>query len=279
MFTGSQYGCDTEFFKLMMRHADVDLTLVALELARDAYPGLDFQPTLDWIDARAAELSGAVARADSDLCLLQEIAECLSGEHGICGDRESYDRPESSYLHRVIETRRGIPISLSVVYMAVAERLGVELRGVAAPLHFLTRFDSPRGPLFVDAFGRGRVLNYGECLGWLERISRMPKERLALSLEPVGPRPIIIRMLNNLKALYVRLENWTAAWHVQHRLAALQPASYPERRDLALISLRANRPGTAIDLLQCCLKTCPSDDRELLECQLREARGQIHRWN
>ena len=279
MIVQPEYGCDSEFLKLMMRRTDVNLTLAALELARDAYPGLEFAPTLNWIEARAAELSAAVAAARSDTAALREISECIAERHGVFGERSCYERPDGSYLHRVVETRRGIPISLSLLYMAVAERLGVELSGVAAPLHFLTRFESSRGPLFVDAFGHGRVLKYGECLQWLHQMARLPKDRIAAALEPVGARPIVTRMLSNLKALYVQQERWLAAWHVQHRLAALHPSSYQERRDLAVISVRAHRPGPAIDLLQSCLKTCPSAEREALEHQLHEARGQVHRWN
>jgi len=99
------------------------------------------------------------------------------------------------------------------------------------------------------------------------------------SLKPAGSRTIVIRMLNNLKALYVRQENWPAAWMVQHRLTALAPCSYQERRDLALISLRANRPGHAIDLLHSCLRTCPTDEKPALERHLQEASSQLCRWN
>lgn len=273
------YACDSEFFKLMTRREDVDLTRVALELARDAYPRVDFASTYAWIDARVAELAGVVSRARSDEQVLRELACCIGETHGLFGDQSAYERADSSYLHRVIETRRGIPISLSLVYMAVAERLGIELRGVAAPMHFLVRYESAAGPLFLDAFGRGRTLAHAECVEWLSRMARISKDRIKRALEPVGPRPIVLRMLNNLKALHVQQEHWSAAWQVQHRLTALQPTSYQERRDLAVLSIRANRPGPAIDLLHSCLKACPSGERELLEQQLRQAEGEVHRWN
>jgi regulator of sirC expression with transglutaminase-like and TPR domain len=86
-------------------------------------------------------------------------------------------------------------------------------------------------------------------------------------------------MLNNLKVLYARQSNWSAAWMVQHRLTALQPSSYCERRDLALISLHANRPGPALDLLRSCLRNCPEDEKPTLEHHLQEASSQICRWN
>lgn len=279
MFPDSHFECDAEFLKLMTRRADVDLTAAALELARDAHPRLDFRQTFDWLDDRVRELSGPVARAKTETEALQHLSHCLAEVHGIFGDRCCYERPDSSYLNRVIETRRGIPISLSVLYMAVAERLGLELKGVCAPMHFLTRYESLDGVLFIDAFSHGRILTYRECTDWLRSLCHAPPSHLERALQPATPRDIVIRMLNNLKALYVQQENWGAAWKVQHRLAALKPSSYQERRDLALISLQSNHPGPAIDLLQSCLRTCPSHDKDVLEGHLAEASRQLARWN
>lgn len=270
---------DAEFRKLLTRRTDVDLTRVALEIARDAQPGLDFQPTLDWIDARAAELAGPVARARTERDALEEIGRCLAERHGIFGDPDSYERDESSFLNRVIETKRGIPISLGVLYMAVAERLKLELRGVAAPMHFLTRYDAVDGPLFLDGFTHGRILTAAECLEWLHSISRVPHAEIQRALRPVDARAIVIRMLNNLKALYFRSEQWDRAWVVQQRLTALQPAVYRERRDLALLSVRAGRCAQAVELLEACLRVCPQDEREVLQHHLAQAQGQLARWN
>ncbi len=279
MLFDPHYECDNEFLKLLTRRNDVDLTIVALELARDVYPDLDFHTTLDWIDARAEELSGVVARAKADVDALRELSTCIAETHGIFGEPECYERADSSCLNRVIETRRGIPICLSILYMAVAEKLGMELEGVSTPMHFLMLYESVDGPLFVDAFHRGRILKPTECIQWLCSITRLSKSRIRRTLEPVGPRAIVIRMLNNLKVLHARQENWSAAWLVQHRLTALEPSAYQERRDLALISVRANQPGHAIELLEACLKTCPDDEQEVLQHHLCEAQNQLARWN
>ena len=146
--------------------------------------------------------------------------------------------PKAAFLNRVVETGRGLPITLSILYMAVADRVGIDLRGVSAPRHFLTRFESVDGSLFVDPFARGRIISQRECVRWLCEISGLKKADVRVSLKPVGSRTIVIRMLNNLKALYIRQESWPAAWMVQHRLAALLPCSYQERHNLALISIR-----------------------------------------
>ena len=279
MYAGRSYCEDIEFRKLLLRQSDVDLTAAALEVARDACPRLDFEPTLDWIRERGRELAGPIAKSRTDRDALSALSECIAGRHGIFGTKDAYERAESSYLHRVVETKRGIPISLSLLYMAVAKELGLELSGVSAPLHFLARYESVAGPLFVDAFSEGRVLTKDECMAWLGEISGLDAAKIKIMLKPVTSRTIIVRMLNNLKAIYAKNDQWREAWLVQHRLSSLQPAAYDERRDLALISLKADRTAQAVDLLQSCLRACPAEDKQTLEAHLVEARKQLSRWN
>lgn len=273
------YACDTEFFKLLTRGGDVDLTTAALELARDAYPGIVFQQTYDWIAACAAELAGVAGGVRREREMLSAVGGLLAGEKGIFGDPVCFEEPDGSYLHRVIASGRGIPISLSLLYAAVGQRLGIELQGVCAPAHFLLRYEGVSGPLFVDAYSGGKILTHEECRGWLGGLTGLPEEIVDGGLEPAAPREIIIRMLNNLKRVYAGRENWAAAWSVQHRLTALQPASYQQRKDLAFISLQAQRPGEAVDVLESCRRTCPREDAELLEAWLREAQGRLADWN
>lgn len=274
------FAADTAFRKLLGRQEDhVDLTEAALELARDAYPEMVFEPVFHWIDDRAGELRGPVARAGSDEALLEELAACLAGRHGIVGSREIYEHADGSFLNRVIARKTGIPISLSVLYMAVAGRTGIPLLGVAAPGHFLTCYETIDTPLFVDAFAGGKIRTFEETAAWLQETQRVSRENARSALQPVGPRLIIIRMLNNLKTLHAKQGDWRACWKVQHRLLALQPAAYNERRDWAVISVKAGRAGQALEMLDRCLDTCPPEDRAFLESQRQEARGKLAQWN
>ncbi len=275
----ANYPCDTEFSKLLARRSDVDLTVAALELARDAYPQLEFRETLLWIDELSDGLSAAIASAGTDRAALMLLSNGIARDCGITGDSESYGDPDNSYLHRVIQRKRGIPISLSVLYMAVAERIGLALQGVSAPAHFLTRLETAAGSIFLDPFCDGQLISYEEALSRVRCATGMSSLQSEPFLEPVGPREVIIRMLTNLKANYARLNNWHAAWVVQHRLALLNPVSYEEKRDLGFIALKADRPGEAIDLLEGCLKSCPQEDREPLTLHLQEAQRQLGRWN
>lgn len=279
MLTDFDFARDAEFTKLMARRDDVQLTTVALELARDAYPQLDFAATEEWIAGRASEISSRILKAPNEEEALDLLAQCLAGKYGLKGTREAYQQADSSYLNRIIETRRGIPIGLSVLYMAVANQAGLPLHGVAAPGHFVTRYEAVDGPLFVDAFSAGEVLNLDQMLLRVTLSTGFSEERALCVLEPASPRTIIIRMLNNLKALYFEQEKWDAAWKVQHRLAALQPSSYEERRDLGLISVKANRPGPAVDILETCLKSASECEVTALESHIAEARRQLSQWN
>ena len=279
MFSERDFSDDVEFSKLLLRDSDVDLTVVALEIARDANPALRFEDTLNWIAARAAELSGRAAAAWSEADSLRALSTMLADTYGLMGDEEAYQLPESSYLPDVIARKRGIPISLSILYMAVARAIGVDLQGVAAPQHFLTRFDGIEGTVFLDPFVGGRLMDRDECLHFLHEITSMPESELKPCLKPADSLAIVIRMLNNLKVLHAKHEDWPAAWRVQERLVALKPASYEERRDLAFIAMKSERTQEAIDLLEDCLAECPAEQTALLEQHLDEAKRQLARWN
>ena len=279
MISERDFSADVEFSKLLLRDSDVDLTLVSLEIARDANPDLRFEDTLDWIAARAKELSGRAAGAWSDADALRALSALLADTYGLMGDEAAYQIAESSYLPEVIARKRGIPISLSILYMAVAHAIGIDLRGVAAPQHFLTRFDGVDGPLFLDPFVGGRIMDRDECLHFLHEVTSMPESELQPCLKPADSRAIVIRMLNNLKVLHAKHEDWPAAWLVQERLVAHKPTSYEERRDLAIIALKSERTQEAIDLLEDCLAECHEDQTEILRQHLDEAKRQLARWN
>jgi len=274
-----QFDHDLEFSKLLARRMDVDVTRVALEIARDAQPNLDFTHTIEWISRRASEMTIHIARARSDRAILKEMSRCLFGTHGLHGDKQAYERAESSYINRVIETGVGIPISLSLVYLAVAQRSGVDMSGVAAPMHFLVRLDSMEGPLFLDAFHEGQILNLDDCCSWLESLSGLSTDQIELSLEPASVLEIVVRMLNNLKAVHARHQNWSDMWSVQRRLTALHPGTYEHNRDLAIIALKSNHPGMAFDLLENCLRNCPEKDRSLLQGHLQLAEKMLAMLN
>tara|TARA_R110002072_G_scaffold303140_1_gene495625 strand:- start:123977 stop:124813 length:837 start_codon:yes stop_codon:yes gene_type:complete len=268
-----------EHFQRLLARKPCSLTMINLEIARDAYPELDFVRTLNWFDQRRQELTGHFRGMHSVQEQLETLAQSISIDHEVTGSEAAYRNADGSFLNRVIETGQGIPISLSLLYMEVAERLGLTLSGISSPLHFLTMAETVTGRVFLDGYSGGRLLTEEETVDWLCDLTRMRPEQVERSLQPADDRTIVIRMLNNLCTLYASNEDWSSAWTVQNRLVAISPASYPLRRDLALIAFKAQHSATAARLLKSLLNTCPNEDREFLTSQLEQAQRDIPRWN
>ncbi len=270
-----QFAADTEFRKLLARQPDVDLLTAALELARDGYAGLQFMETHRWIADRVAELQPQTLRAESVDDAMHALADCLAKRYGLNGDPACHQVADGSYLNRVITTGRGIPISLSLVYIAVGRQLGLPVFGIAAPAHFLVGCDSPDGVLILDAYSAGRIFNRKAAVDWLAELTGWPPDAIDETLCPATERAVILRMLNNLKRVHIQDQNWTAALQVQLRLSALQPAVFEERRDLAVIALNAGRTGLALTGIERCLSTCPPDERKDLLQHWQAAKSKI----
>ncbi len=262
---------DQQFMRLVRRETEVDLVTAALEIARDGQGDLDFAPTRSRLQRSIARLTHPVTQAGSDLEELKMLVRHMTEELNLHGDDDCHSDPEASYLNRVLETGRGIPISLSLVYLNVANELGIPLEPISAPQHFLTRLPTDSGNLYIDAFNHGRIMDEPECIAWLCEITEMPASEIRRTLKPVDERTIMIRMLNNLKSLFGNRELWVSAWKVQSRISMLIPGSYRERRDLSILTLRAGRPGEAIDMLKQCLTTCPAEERPMLNQYLSQA--------
>ncbi|MDA1016907.1 MAG: tetratricopeptide repeat protein [Planctomycetota bacterium] len=273
------YVEDLEFTKLIARRPDACLTTAALELSRDVNPQVDFDAVHQWIACVADSVRGEVARAASEWEVMHAFGQCIAEEHGVFGDLNAYEQAESSFLDRVIETKRGIPISLALLYLGVARAAGVDLKDAPAPEHFMVQLQSNEGTIYADPFDHGRLMEEDECLSWMFARTQIPRPAILRLMRPGDPRNIIIRMLNNLKYLYIRHADWDLAWKVQHRLSQLQPASYEQRRDLGVVALRSHRPGKAFDILKACLPSAPKNDREMLEGLINEANGNLVRWN
>lgn len=262
---------DVEFTKLIQRDRNANLTVAALEVAREAQPGLSFRPTLEWISKRALEVQSMLSGRNDPRNQLQALAQCLSGTHGLHGSSSAYDQAEASYLNRVVSTGTGLPISLSLVWWEVARSIGIPLQGVSAPLQFLLRLESEEGPLFVDAFRGGLILDWEECLEWLTDLSQLPEDEVRPMMDPARPREIMTRMLNNLKVLHVKQGHWELAHQVQRRLTALLPGRFDQHRDLGLIAFKAGHYGLAVQLLEDCLRSCDGSERSVLTRHWQEA--------
>jgi len=216
----------------------VDLACAVLEIARDDYPDLDVAGYLRRIDQIAVHV---MERLGSEKTVYHRIAALNSvmfEEHGFHGNRRNYYDPKNSFLNEVIERKMGIPISLSVLYMEVAQRTGLPLYGVSFPGHFLVKYSDDRERIVIDPFNAGEVKSR-ESLGQLLESLYGGKVTLVDDfLEPVTKKQIIRRMLNNLKMIYLQEKNFLKILAVLQRLVVLDPSSAEDTRDRGSVYLK-----------------------------------------
>jgi len=249
----------------------IDLACAALALARIEYPELDVPAYMQ----RLNDLAGRVKRnlranssARETIAILNRV---LFQEEGLRGNRNDYYDPRNSFLNDVLDRKLGIPITLSVVYVEVAGRIGFPMTGTGMPGHFLLKhYDALSGEIIVDAFNGGRVLSIGDCHARLNEIYRGEMEFKPEFLHPVTRRSILTRMLNNLRQIYFTQRNFRKGLMVLDMLLAIPPRSAEMLRERALVRLNLDQyVGAAQDLANY-LKLCPDaadadDVRETLE--------------
>ncbi len=269
-----------EFRRLAAGEHPVNLARIALEIAADAYPELDVEAYLTRIAALTARVRPRCPRSASVRDVLGQINWVLFVEEQLRGNHEDYYDPRNSYLNEVLDRRLGIPISLSVLYWAVAEPLGLAVGGANLPGHFMLRVEDRDATWFVDPFHSGAVLSREMCRRRLAEILQQPVELDEALVAPCSAATIITRMLRNLKAIYLRADDLPSAVPVQRRLAALNPFDADEVRDLGVLCLRAERPGEAVDPLRAYLAASPSDARAPeIATLLATAQRRLAEWN
>jgi regulator of sirC expression with transglutaminase-like and TPR domain len=269
-----------EFRRLLAGAAETDLFRIALEIARDAYPELDAARYEQAVAALASRVRQRCPARENARSVLGQINWVLFVEEGFAGDSETYFDPRNSYLNEVIDRKRGIPISLSVLYAAVAKGVGVTMEGVNLPAHFILRAGVGEEVVFVDPFHTGALLDRHGCEQRISAVLGRPTTLTAAQLAPCSHEQVVARMLRNLKAVYLQADDYAAALPAQRRLAALRPGVAEEQRDLAMLCLRMDRPADAIGPLEAYLKDAPaSDETGTLRGLLREARRTVALWN
>jgi regulator of sirC expression with transglutaminase-like and TPR domain len=212
------------FAELVARPEDeVELDRAALLIAAHARPGLDVATELAVLDALASGCGG------DDL---HSVLEHLFGRCRFRGNPDRYYDPANSYLDRVVATRRGIPITLSVLTVEVARRRGVGLVGVGMPGHFIVRSTSDPD-LFVDPFGAGQILDLEGVTALFHALHGPDATFSEAMLAPVGPRAVVTRMLNNLIAIFSsRRDQQGRLWAARLR-AGIPGASLEDRAEVA----------------------------------------------
>jgi regulator of sirC expression with transglutaminase-like and TPR domain len=239
---------------------DLNLAEAALLIAQEEQPELDIPAYLKRLDELAATVRSRLSESPSFADIIQELNTLLFREEGLAGNQSDFGDPRNSFLNEVLDRKLGIPITLSVVYIEVGQRLGVPLVGVGFPGHFLVKYEDSQGETVLDPFMGGMILTqeqleeklrtmYGPQNPFMSQISKL--------LAPADKRDILIRMLRNLKQIYMQKEDTERALSVTERILLVAPDHPIEVRDRGAIHHRMGHQQLAVRDFQRYLQLAP----------------------
>jgi len=267
------------FAALVADDASFSVVEAAISVAQDDYPRLDPQDALAQIDTLAARLKKRLPADAAPLQKLRLLNRYFFHELGFAGNVNDYYDPRNSYLPEVLKTRRGIPITMALLYIEVATQVGLAASGVSFPGNFLVKLRMPRGEVVLDPFS-GHSLSREELD---ERLVPYRRQRgligdfeapLGLFLQTAPPRDVIARLLRNLKEIHRTASDWPRLLAVQERLVILLPQAWEERRDRGLAHAELGNDGLAAADLAAYLEHRPdAGDAAALHERLDGLRG------
>jgi regulator of sirC expression with transglutaminase-like and TPR domain len=252
------------------------LAPAALAIAGVEYPTLDAAPYLQRLERMGEAAAGRLQRHDGAplSVLIATLNAYLYEELGFSGNRDHYDDPRNSFLNEVLDRRLGIPISLAVVYLEVGRRAGLRLEGVNFPGHFLVRAPAEPGGMdevIVDPFHSGALLSEVDCRHLLRQ---HVGEEAAFDhglLATATRQHVVVRMLVNLKRLYVRMRSFPQARAISDLLLAADPSALAELRDRGLLAYHMEDFAAALKDLEAYLRLMPRGDTSDVEADLDAA--------
>lgn len=243
---------------LLGRDGAVGLDRAALWLATIEHPGLEFSPYLELLDSHAAELGARLHSCNDGVEFVAVANDYLFEELGFAGNAGHYYDPDNSCLNQVLVSRTGIPITLSLVYMEIARRLGRPVFGIGLPGHFIVKYDDGVFSAFIDPFHKGAFLSQTECFDLAsEALGRdvTPDPRI---LGPMSQRHILMRMCYNMRGVYFQRREYPKALQVLDILLAADPRSADDHRHRGLLHLQMKNMRAAKDDLEAYLRLSPA---------------------
>jgi len=246
------------FASLVQSDGNFALFEAAVSLAQDEYPELDVQAVLGEVDTLLERMRRRLPADAGPLQKLRILNQFFFRDLGFGGNVNNFYDPDNSFIHALLITRRGIPISLALLWMELAQGLGLSARGVGFPGHFMVKVNLPMGQAVIDPLS-GQSLSREELSERLEpyrRPSALMEDMdapLGLYLQSAPPRDIIARMLHNLKEIYRTQEDWPRMLSIQERLIVLLPQAWPEYRDRGLAHAEMGNTEQALADLECYL--------------------------
>lgn len=272
------------FAQLVAGEGDIPLLEAAASLAQDEEPELDMEKVLDDVARLLRRVQARLPSGADDLSRLAILTQVFYKDMGFGLNPNNYYAPENSYLHDVLRTRRGIPVSLAVIWLELANGLGLQAQGISFPGHFLVKIQLDGGLVVMDPLT-------GESLGIDELTDRLAPYRegldrlagadldegetpLGLYLQGCPSRDLLARMLRNLKEIHRAQEDWPRMLAVQERLVVLLPQDWSERRDRGLVHAELGHVHEALRDLQAYLEAEPAaPDRMALHARMDDLAG------
>lgn len=255
----------------------IDLVQAALLIASTQYPDLDMVYYTAQLESLAQRVRTELALPTPDLKftlpeeietlhIIEAMNKILFEEEQFHGNRDDYHNPNNSFLNKVLEEHTGIPVTLSLIYAEVGKRVGIQIDGIGMPYHFLVRCQSSQGFIYIDPFEGGLQMSERSCR---ERIRQIAQHRIKFHsqwLEPLTHRHWLMRILNNLKRIYINQDDYNRALTICDLLIILNPRVAEEWRDRGLIHLQLKHYSHAIKDLKAYTEFSPdtSDRYEIL---------------
>lgn len=246
-----------------------DIAHLALLAARAEYPRLSVESCEAELERLAAAAETQYARAGGPRAALRAMNRVLFEIERYRGNAEDYYDPANSYLNQVLRRRVGIPISLCAVFMAVAQRLGVTLRPLALPLHFMIAYGTGADEMILDPYHGGLVRTRKECEQFIRGLAGVPIVLNDDAYSGVSCRQMLYRMLNNLKMVYYRRNDFMRAGRTVELMLVVGESPPEEIRDRGLIYIKEGKPRRAADYLTRYLNVQPdASDAAIVREQL-----------
>ncbi|MGH7964643.1 MAG: SirB1 family protein [Candidatus Binatia bacterium] len=259
---------------------DLDLAEAALLIAQEEHPQLDVAAYLRRLDHLAAAARARLPQSPVPADIIESLNTQLFREEGLTGNEQEYYDPRNSFLNEVLDRKTGIPISLSVIYLEVGRRLGLPLVGVGFPGHFLVKYVGPEGDIVLDPFFGGITLTQEQLTQKLRTaygddhpvLSQLPQ-----LLVPASKKEILLRMLRNLKAIYLQQGDLTRALAALDRLLLIVPDEAVEVRDRGAVHQQLGHIQAALQDFRHYLQVAPqAEDAEAVRVMIARMAAQLN---
>jgi regulator of sirC expression with transglutaminase-like and TPR domain len=258
----------------------LDLAEAALLIAQEEQPSLDVSAYLHRLDELASTVRARLSESPSPADIVLQLNIQLFREEGFRGNTSAYYDPANSFLNEVLDRKTGIPITLSVVYLEVGRRLGLPLVGVGFPGHFLVKYTGPDGDVVLDPFLGGITLDHQQLRHKLQTMygEQNPLlDQLPQLLAPASKKEILLRMLRNLKSVYLQKNDFPRALSVIERILLVEPNVPMEIRDRGSVHQRLGHVQAALQDFQRYLTLAPrADDAEAVKVMVQRMTAQLN---